>query len=229
MPVYPYKNIHMTDQLTLLIVDDHKIFRDGLKMLLSQFPFIGEVHEASNGQEFLDMVGDIQPDVVMMDINMPVMGGIEATRAALERYPELKIIVLTTFHDEDFIEQMMIAGVEGYMLKRSTPEEFETAMHRVAAGGNYFSDEIVRTVSTKLNKIREENLARTTRPVFTHRETEILELLCKGLNNEQISEIIHISPKTIEKHKSNLFQKTDTNNTINLILYAFRNGLAEID
>lgn len=229
MPVYPYKKIHMTDQLTLLIVDDHKIFRDGLKMLLSQFPFIGEVHEASNGQEFLDMVGDIQPDVVMMDINMPVMGGIEATRAALERYPELKIIVLTTFHDEDFIEQMMIAGVEGYMLKRSTPEEFETAMHRVAAGGNYFSDEIVRTVSTKLNKIREENLARTTRPVFTHRETEILELLCKGLNNEQISEIIHISPKTIEKHKSNLFQKTDTNNTINLILYAFRNGLAELD
>jgi DNA-binding NarL/FixJ family response regulator len=219
----------MTDQLTLLIVDDHKIFRDGLKMLLSQFPFIGEVHEASNGQEFLDIVGDIQPDLVMMDINMPVMGGIEATRTALERHPDLKIIVLTTFHDEDFIEQMMIAGVEGYMLKRSTPEEFETAMHRVAAGGNYFSDEIVRTVSTKLNKIREETLARTTRPVFTYREMEILELLCKGLNNEQIGEIIHISPKTIEKHKSNLFQKTDTNNTINLILYAFRNGLAELD
>jgi DNA-binding NarL/FixJ family response regulator len=219
----------MTDQLTLLIVDDHKIFRDGLKMLLSQFPFIGEVHEASNGQEFLDMLGTLQPDLVMMDINMPVMGGIEATQSALERYPDLKIIVLTTFHDEDFIEQMMIAGVEGYMLKRSTPEEFETAMHRVAAGGNYFSDEIVRTVSSKLNKIREESLARTTRPVFTEREMEVLSLLCKGLNNDQISEVIHISPKTIEKHKSNMFQKTDTNNTINLILYAFRNGLVELD
>jgi DNA-binding NarL/FixJ family response regulator len=219
----------MSDQLTLLIVDDHKIFRDGLKMLLSQFPFIGEVNEASNGQEFLDMVGTLHPDLVMMDINMPVMGGIEATRAALERYPDLKIIVLTTFHDEDFIEQMMIAGVEGYMLKRSTPEEFETAMHRVSAGGNYFSDEIVRTVSSKLNKIREESLARTTRPVFTEREMEVLALLCKGLNNDQISEVIHISPKTIEKHKSNMFQKTDTNNTINLILYAFRNGLVELD
>lgn len=212
-----------------MIVDDHKIFRDGLKLLLSQFPFIGQVHEASNGQEFLDMVGEIQPDLVMMDINMPVMGGIEATRAALERNPELKIIVLTTFHDEDFIEQMMIAGVEGYMLKRSTPEEFETAMNRVAAGGNYFSDEIVRTVASKLNKIREESMARTSRPVFTDREKEILELLCKGLNNDQISEVIHISPKTIEKHKSNLFQKTDTNNTINLILYAIRNDLVRIE
>lgn len=219
----------MKKQLTLLIVDDHKIFRDGLKLLLSQFPFIGKVHEASNGQEFLDMVGEIQPDLVMMDINMPVMGGIEATRAALERYPELKIIVLTTFHDEDFIEQMMIAGVEGYMLKRSTPEEFETAMNRVSAGGNYFSDEIVRTVASKLNKIREESMARTSRPVFTDREKEILELLCKGMNNEQISEVIHISPKTIEKHKSNLFQKTDTNNTINLILYAIRNDLVQLE
>lgn len=219
----------MKDQLTLLIVDDHKIFRDGLKLLLSQFEFIDSIEEASNGQEFLDMVGEVKPDLVMMDINMPVMGGVEATRKALERFPDLKIIVLTTFHDEDFIEQMMIAGVEGYMLKRSTPEEFETAMTRVSAGGNYFSDEIVRTVATKLNKIREESMARMSRPEFTEREMEILRLLCQGLNNDQISEVIHISPKTIEKHKSNLFQKTDTNNTINLILYAFRNGLVKME
>ncbi len=219
----------MKDQLTLLIVDDHKIFRDGLKLLLAEFPFIGKVHEASNGQEFLDMVGEVQPDLVMMDINMPVMGGVEATRAALKRYPDLKIIVLTTFNNEEYIEKMMIAGAEGYMLKSSTPEEFETAMNRVAAGGNYFSDEIVRIVATKLNKIRKESLARTARPLLTEREMEILSLLCTGRNNEQISEIIHISPKTIEKHKSKLFKKTDTNNTINLILYAIRNDLVQID
>ena len=212
-----------------MIVDDHKIFRDGLKLLLSQFPFIEQVIEASNGKEFLDMVGEVRPDLVMMDINMPVMGGIEATRKALEQFPDLKIIVLITFHDEDFIELMMIAGVEGYMLKRSTPEEFETAMMRVRAGGNYFSDEIVRTVATKLNKIREESMARMSQPVFTEREMEVLRLLCKGLNNEQISEVIHISPKTIEKHKSNLFQKTDTSNTINLILYAFKTGLVKLE
>ncbi len=219
----------MKDQLTLLIVDDHKIFRDGLKLLLAEFPFIGKVHEASNGQEFLDMVGEVQPDLVMMDIKMPVMGGVEATRAALKRYPDLKIIVLTTFNKEDYIEKMMIAGAEGYMLKSSTPEEFETAMTRVAAGGNYFSDEIVRTVASRLNKIRKESLARTAPPLFTEREMEILSLLCTGRNNEQISDIIHISPKTIEKHKSNLFKKTETSNTINLILYAIRNDLVQID
>lgn len=219
----------MNSKLTLLIVDDHKIFRDGLKLLLSHFPFVGEVHEASNGMEFLQMLDSIQPDLVMMDINMPVMGGIEATRKALERYPDLKIIVLTTFHDEHFVEQMMIAGVEGYMLKRSTPEEFETAMLRVSSGGNYFSDEILRTVVKKLNQMREESAHKSTLPDLTDREQEILELLCKGLNNEKISEIIHLSPKTIEKHKSSLFLKTDTNNTVNLIIYAFRNDLVKID
>lgn len=216
-------------QLTLLIVDDHKIFRDGLKLLLSHFPFVGDVHEASNGLEFLDMLEELDPDIVLMDINMPVMGGVEATNQALSKFPDLNIIVLTTFHDDHYVEQMMIAGVEGYMLKRSTPEEFETALRKVYSGGNYFSDEIVRTVVRKLNTFREETGIRSSLPELTEREQEILELLCQGLNNERISERIHISPKTIEKHKSSLFQKTDSNNTVNLIIYAFKNGLVKID
>jgi DNA-binding NarL/FixJ family response regulator len=219
----------MDGKIELMIVDDHQIFRDGLKLLLSHFSFVGNVYEAENGQEFLLAIEEKQPDLVMMDINMPVMGGIEATQKALKKYPDLKIIVLTTFHDEDFVEQMMIAGVEGYMLKRSTPEEFETAIKRVSAGGNFFSDEIVRTVMTKLHQIREESHAKTPQSDITEREMEILRLLCQGLNNDQISEIVHLSPKTIEKHKSNLFQKTDTNNTINLILYAFKTGLVNIE
>jgi DNA-binding NarL/FixJ family response regulator len=218
----------MNDKLTLLIVDDHKIFRDGLKLLLSHFPFVGEVKEASNGAEFLEMLSKDLPDIVLMDINMPVMGGIEATNRALEEYPDLKIIVLTTFHDEHYVEQMMIAGVEGYMLKRSTPEEFETAILRVSSGGNYFSDEIVRSVVKRIHHIREETEHKASLPVFTEREKEILDLLCEGLNNDRISERIHVSPKTIEKHKSSLFQKTDTNNTVNLIIYAFRHGLVKI-
>jgi DNA-binding NarL/FixJ family response regulator len=219
----------MEKKLSLLIVDDHKIFRDGFKLLLSHFPFVGEVHEASNGQEFLQMLDKLKPDLVMMDINMPIMGGIEATKTALESYPHLKIIVLTTFHDEHFIEQMMMAGVEGYMLKRSTPEEFETALLRVSSGGSYFSDEILQTVVKKLNQIREESALKSMLPILTDREHEILGLLCQGLNNEKISEVIHLSPKTIEKHKSSLFLKTNTNNTVNLIIYAFRNEMVEIE
>lgn len=217
----------MEDKIDLLIVDDHKIFRDGLKILLSHFPFIGEMYEASNGREFLKMLDTVDPDIVLMDINMPVMGGIEATRKALSENSDLRIIVLTTFHDEDYVDQMLMAGVEGYMLKRSTPEEFESAILKVHAGGNYFSDEILATISRKLNTYRETE-RKSSLPEFTERELTILEFLCQGYNNEKISSVLHISPKTIEKHKSNLFQKTNTNNTVNLVIWAFRNGVVNI-
>jgi DNA-binding NarL/FixJ family response regulator len=214
-------------KINLLIVDDHKIFRDGLKLLLSQFDFVGKLEEASNGEEFLEVLERYRPDIVLLDINMPVMNGIDAAREALGRYPGLRIIVLTTFHDEDYIEQMIFLGVEGYILKRSTPEEFEAALVKVQKGGNYFSDEIIRTISRKVNQVRIEAARKTSLPLFTLREKEILELICQGLNNEQIGDKIHISPKTVEKHKSNLFQKTDTSNTVNLIIYAFKNGIVQ--
>jgi DNA-binding NarL/FixJ family response regulator len=218
----------MEEAIKLLIVDDHKIFRDGLKLLLGQFPFIGEIEEASDGKEFLGHLESGVPDLVLMDINMPVMGGIEATKEALKRYPELKIIVLTTFHDEDYVEQMMMAGVEGYMLKRSTPEEFEEALLKVKSGGNYFSNEIIRTVSRNLQRLRNEAGRMSSLPEFTQREREVLELICQGFNNDQIADKIHISSKTVEKHKSNLFQKTNSGNTVNLIIYAFKNELVDL-
>ena len=137
----------------------------------------------------------------------------------------LKIIVLTTFHDDDFVEQMMLAGVEGYMLKRSTPEEFETALLKVHAGGNYFSDEIIQVVVKNLSRKRSEIEGQPIVSGFTDREQQVLELTCKGYNNDQIAELIHISPKTVEKYKSSLFQKTNTFNSVNLIIYAFKNKL----
>ena len=218
----------MEDKITILIVDDHKIFRDGLKQLLTHFSYVGEITEASNGKEFLRIIESSKPDIVLMDIDMPVMGGVEATQMALSKYPDLNIIVLTTFHDEEYLDQMMLAGVVGYMLKRSTMQEFDTALRKVHSGGNFFSDEIVSILTRNLKKNRDASLISST-PQFTERETEILNLICKGFNNEQIGEIIHLSPKTIEKHKSSLFQKTDTKNTVNLIIYMFKNGLMHID
>ncbi len=164
----------------------------------------------------------------MMDINMPIMGGIEATIEARDLNSRLKIIVLTTFHDDDFVEKMMLAGVEGYILKRSTPEEFETALLKVYAGGNYFSDEIIQIVIKNLSRKPNESQRKQEVPLFTDREIEVLELTCKGYNNDQIGELIYISPKTVEKYKSSLFQKTDTFNTVNLIIYAFKNKLVDM-
>ncbi|MCG6191124.1 response regulator transcription factor [Maribellus maritimus] len=213
---------------TIIIVDDHKIFRDGLIMLLNNFDFVSVVGQASNGEEFLEILNNVAPDIVLMDINMPKMNGIEATKQALNKYSEIKVIALTTFADDEYIEQMISAGVEGYMLKRSDIEDFERAIKKVAGGGSYFSPEIIKVISRNLYKDKkwksgEEKLTR-----FTSREKEVLGLICKGLNNEQIADLIHLSPKTVEKHKSNLFQKTDTFNTVNLVIYAFKNQLISL-
>lgn len=212
----------------ITIVDDHKIFRDGLIMLLSNFDFVSVVGEAANGEEFLELIDNVKPDIVLMDINMPKMNGIEATKQALKKYPELKVIALTSFADDEYIEQMISAGVEGYMLKRSDIEDFEKAILKVAAGGSYFSSEIIKVISRNLYKDKERKSGEQLFSQFTAREKEILNLICKGLNNEQIAELIHLSPKTIEKHKSNLFQKTETFNTVNLVIYAFKNQLISL-
>jgi len=216
------------ENTNIIIVDDHKIFRDGLIMLLSNFNFVTVVGEAANGEEFLELIKDVEPDIVLMDINMPKMNGIEATKQALKKYPELKVIALTSFADDEYIEQMISAGVEGYMLKRSDIEDFEKAIKKVADGGSYFSAEIIKVISRNLYKDKERKSGEQLLDKFTSREKEILNLICKGLNNEQIAELIHLSPKTVEKHKSNLFQKTETFNTVNLVIYAFKNQLISL-
>lgn len=212
----------------IIIVDDHKIFRDGLIMLLNNFDFVSVVGQASNGEEFLELMDRVTTDIVLMDINMPKMNGIEATKQVLKTHPDIKIIALTSFADDEYIEQMISAGVEGYMLKRSDIEDFEKAIKKVARGGSYFSSEIIKVITRNLHKNKEQESKKQVIANFTSREKQILQLICKGLNNEQIADLIHLSPKTIEKHKSSLFQKTETFNTVNLVIYAFKNQLISL-
>ncbi len=214
------------EKISLIIVDDHKIFRDGLKLLLSRFPNLELLGEASNGAEFLDLIKTKTPDIIFMDINMPKINGLEATKLALQQNPDLKIIILTTFLEEEYIEQMIMAGVEGYMLKNSELDEFDKAIHRVYYGGNYFSEEIVGMLLSNIKQFRNQR-DRPEKHDFTARETEILKLICKGLSNEQIADSTFVSVKTVEKYKSILFQKTNTQNTVNLVIYAFKNQLVD--
>jgi len=215
-------------KIKIIIVDDHKIFRDGLLLLLDNFDFVSVVGQAANGEEFLSLIETIIPDIVLMDINMPKMNGIEATKHALLKYPDLKIIALTSFADDEYIEQMISAGVEGYMLKRSDIEDFENAIIKVAKGGSYFSSEIIKVITRNLYKDKEQASKKQVITNLTSREKQILHLICTGLNNEQIADLIHLSPKTVEKHKSSLFQKTETFNTVNLVIYAFKNELISL-
>lgn len=213
------------ETIKVILVDDHKIFRDGFRLLLQSFPYVEVISEASNGLALLKELESNLPDIIFMDINMPYVDGVEASRRALKKYPYLKIIALTTFLDDDYLEQMLMAGVEGYMLKSSDIEEFEKAILKVYAGGNYFSDEIVALLSDKLNILRSRKARQMKLPEFTEREKEILELICKGFGNKEIATKIFLSTKTVEKHKSSLFQKTGVFNTVNLVIYCFKHQI----
>ncbi len=212
----------------IAIVDDHKIFRDGFKMVLDSFEFVDTVMEATNGNEFLELIKKEKPDVVFMDINMPVMNGIESTEKGLKKDPKMKIIALTSYDYIEYINKILHAGVVGYMLKDADYDEIGKAIKEVMAGKNYFSQKILDKLTKDTVRKSEEEKIKQKMPRLTKRENEILKLICKGYSKTEIAEKLFISERTVEKHKENIMTKTDTNSTINLVLFAIKNNLAKV-
>lgn len=207
----------------IIIVDDHPVFRNGLKTLLNQFDNVELIAEASNGKEFLQINESHQADLVFMDINMPVLDGIDTTVKALQSAPEIKIIALTAFGDYSNIQKMLDTGVDGYMLKNSEIDEYHKAIQSVLSGGNYFSAKIIADISQHI-PFKQQKSGET----ISKREKQVLQLICQGFSNHEISEKLFISERTVERHKTNLMRKTDTKNTVNLVIYAFKHSLTEM-
>ena len=210
------------------LVDDHKVFREGLKLLLSTQDFVKHIYEASNGREFIENLPLTECDVVLMDIEMPEMNGIEATREALHLHPELKIIVLSMYGDEQYYYQMIDAGAKGFMLKNTGIENVIKGIQKVAAGENFFSEELLFNI---LNNMRDNS--KTTADVpdneLSDREMEILYHVCKGESNQEIAEALFISKRTVDKHRANLLSKTGCRNTAALVMYAIKNKMIEVN
>lgn len=201
----------------IFIVDDHQLFRNGLKFILNERDDMEVVGEASNGKEFLDLLDFANPDIVLMDISMPVLDGIEATRRALEKQPGLKVLVLSMFSESEYYDSMIDMGVKGFVLKNADNEELYQAIRKVLNGGSHFSQELLLSIirrKTPENKI-----------LLTGREKDVLDLICKGLSNQQIAERLIISQRTVERHRANLLAKTDSKNSVSLVVYAIRNRL----
>jgi len=213
----------MKNPVHIFIVDDHELFRDGLKLVLSQLNPDFKISEASNGQEFLTGLGTAVPDIVLMDINMPVLNGRETTRRALEEHPDLKVIAVTMFGEENYYMQMIEAGVKGIILKKSGKFELEQAIQEVLEGGNYFSQEIMQKMAIRLNRRKTSKYE-----TLSERELEVLVLVCNGLANQEIAGKLFLSPKTVEVHKSNIFRKTGVKNSAQLVIYAIKKGFIEI-
>ncbi len=211
-------------EIRIIIADDHQLFRNGLRLLLGAFPGFTVTAEASDGNELLKILGNCAADVVLMDINMPEMDGITATRQALAKCPGLNVIALSMYGEEDYYYRMVDAGAKGFLLKDSDISEVREAILTVMKGGSYFSQELLYNViqkfKTRETEVRMANLSK--------REKEILLKICEGLSNQEIADTLFISKRTVDKHRANLLSKTGSKNTASLILFAIRNKLIEM-
>ncbi len=213
----------------IIIVDDHTLFREGIRLLIENENIGKVISEADNGQCFLKLLETQDPDLVLMDIEMPIMDGFEATERAKNLNPDLKILVLTMQGDKNDYVKMVNAGAKGFVLKTAGKEELEKAIFSVLAGEHYFSNEILQKIVTDFIKVPSEIKPPETHPnEITEREMEVLQYLCKGLTTSEIANTIHRSIKTVEAHKSKLLEKTNSKNSINLVLFALNNGLAKL-
>lgn len=209
----------------IIITDDHQIFRQGLKSLIVKEEIAEVVAEASNGREFLDLLTVHRPDLVLMDIGMPEMDGVEATRKALEIDPNLRILVLSNFGDEVHYFKIIQAGARGFVLKTSGIHELQIAIESVLAGESYFSNELLRKIVANIKPGISDEAYRNAEDKPTKRELEVLQLVSNGLSNDEIAEKLNISVTTVKGHRSNLLMKTGTKNTAGLIMYAIKNRI----
>lgn len=210
--------------MRIYIVDDHRLFREGLKFLLAEVELIEEIAEADNGEEFLKNAQTFGPDIVLMDIEMPGMNGIQTTRKYLSGAPEGKVIALSMYGDENYYTRMIDAGAKGFLLKNSKFEDVQKAITEVANGNNYFSPEIlngiIRSLNHKNNGPKNSDL--------TAREIEVLYLICKGLSNQEIADTLNLSKRTVDKHRENILFKTQSANTAQMVVYAIKNKIFEV-
>ncbi|HON17996.1 MAG TPA: response regulator transcription factor [Salinivirgaceae bacterium] len=206
------------------IVDDHQLFREGLKILLEGIPTISQVLDFQSGREFLQMLDKVLPDLVFMDIQMPDLDGISTTTLALQKYPDIKIIALSMYSDENYYSAMINAGAKGFIVKSAGFNEVETAIKVVSEGSHFFSEEIL----TRMLKVVTKKNETTPISNLTEREEEILLYICQGMSNQEIADILSISKRTVDKHRENILNKTNTRNTAGLVIYAIKTGIINI-
>ena len=211
----------MTDNShKVIIADDHTLFRQGLKLILEDMENIDVVADVANGKELIEVAGALKPDLIIMDINMPVINGIEASRVLLQENPELKVLVISMYGDEQYYNSVIENGVKGFILKDADNSELRTAVKMILNGKTYFSQELLLKLIR--NRQTNEQIALTTR------EKEILTLICKGLSSSEIAAKLFLSERTIENHRASLLDKTGCRNSLSLVIYALRNNLADL-
>jgi two-component system response regulator NreC len=215
-------------KIKVLVVDDHTIVRDGICALLALAGDIEVVGEATNGSEALAKVKDLNPDVVLMDIAMPIMGGLEATRRLRKEFPKVKVLVLTQYDDKEYFFPVIESGASGFLSKAAASSELTTGIRAVYRGDSYLSPLVTRFMVENYQQTAAERSANDPYKQLTEREREVLKLLAEGHSTQEIARMLVITPKTVEGHKTNLMAKLGLHNRVELVKYALRKGVITI-
>src|ERR1700761_418417 len=212
-------------KLKVLIADDHGVVRKGLRLLLEQYPELTVVGEAANGREAVALATNLSPQIIILDVAMPQLNGIEAATQILKLNPQAAIIMLTMHADESYLLRALHVGVKGYLLKESAEDDLLAAIHAVAKGKPFFSRAITETLLEDYVRVLKQEGLSDTYDLLTAREKEVLQLLAEGKTNKEVATLLDVSPYTVESHRTNLMQKLDIHNTAEIVLYAVRKRL----
>jgi DNA-binding NarL/FixJ family response regulator len=215
----------VSDRVRVVLVDDDDLMRAGLRSVLASDDTIEVVGEAGDGREAIDRIRTLQPHLVLMDIRMPHVDGISATREVLSAFPEVKVVVLTTFEQDDYIFDALNAGASGFLLKRTKPEELIAAIHTVAAGDSLLSPSVTRRVIDRMAVQPSAVRASERLDALTPRELEVLELVARGLSNREIAETFVIEESTVKTHVKRILMKLGLRDRVQAVIFAYETGL----
>lgn len=215
-------------KIKVLVVDDHTVVRDGICALLALAPDIEIIGEAGDGREALEKLGRLAPDVVLMDVAMPMMGGLETTRRIRKEFPRIKVLVLTQYADKEYVFPVLEAGADGFISKTAASSEIATGIRSVFRGDSFLSPAVAKLLVENYQQL--SNSRETSDPYqqLTDREKEVLKLLAEGHTNQEIARILLISPKTVDGYKTSLMDKLDIHNRVDLVKYALRKGIITV-
>jgi DNA-binding NarL/FixJ family response regulator len=215
----------MTTTISLVIADDHEIFRDGLALMLSKQDAVMLTGQAADGEELLQLVGEVRPDIVLTDIKMPRLDGIAATRILLQRYPGLKIIALSMYEEDDLIVEMLEAGARGYLLKNADKKEIMEAVLTVSEGHIFYCRHTTAHLASLIVKSKFDARKKACESVFTDREKDIIRLICRQHTAQEIGDRLYLSKRTVEGYRTRILEKMDVKNTAGVVIFALKHHL----
>ena len=217
------------EKIKILLADDHLLFRDGIKSLLNDVDNIEIIEEVANGKELLEKLITTSPDIIIADISMPSMSGIEATKIITKEYPDIKVLILSMHNDEEFILNSIKSGAKGYLPKDTGRDELLKAIYAISNGEEYYNKDISDTILKGIiKKAKSESKLLNKIPTLTNREIEIIKLVAEGFINKEIADKLFISIRTVDSHKNNIMQKLKLKSTVDLVKYAIKNNLIEL-